>query len=401
MLRRNTIPELVRLISSSLLLQRSKSSVSQYGFIYNGKIIKVRVSSHPANGEKLDNPNADDVISIVIYKDGEHRGEYGNYTEIIYNPRFFNMDQLLIDVLEGFWHLLTKGNYLDVTGKSQKNIYVNGVLQESNTDLKTTFDKQGTNRPAFTESGSIPDPKIENNPETKKHNAMRPHKKISYINYKGNYDRNTVENSKRQLHYPSVTSACIRGLSNAMPVTMQHYYDKEKGLTGEAGRWNDSDIEEFSAVLGLDIERIKAAIASGLYDTVVLPEKGFSKSAISAVSKERTPILYAQYIKEMKGLNEFIKSWNESAVETILPVSALADPAKFYDVFRTYANSRSKEETRAIFEVIGDAEQQKAFIKAGAEDRGTMVIGKFDAFPDDFKEAVMALWQDNMNKNTV
>ena len=78
MLRRNTIPELVRLISSSLLLQRSKSSVSQYGFIYNGKIIKVRVSSHPANGEKLDNPNADDVISIVIYKDGEHRGEYGN-----------------------------------------------------------------------------------------------------------------------------------------------------------------------------------------------------------------------------------------------------------------------------------------------------------------------------------
>ena len=263
---------------------------------------------------------------------------------------------------------------------------------------------------------------------------MRPHKKISYINYKGVYDRKTVKNSKnslflfsdnanrdsgtgriptdsdyartfakdgRQLHYPLVSSACIRGLSNAMPITMQHYYDREKGLTGEKVRWNDSDIEEFSAVLDADIERIKAAIETSLYDTVVLPEGGFSNSSLSAISRERTPLLYAKYMKNMKGLNEFIKSWNESAVETILPVSALADPAKFYDVFRTYANSRSKEEKRAIFEVIGDAEQQKAFIKAGAEDRGTMVIGKFDSFPDDFKEAVMALWQDSMNNNTV
>jgi hypothetical protein len=43
-------------------------------------------------------------------------------------------------------------------------------------------------------------------------------------------------------HYPKVTSAVIRGLDNAYPITTQHYYNKfRKGISG---RWNDSDFDE-------------------------------------------------------------------------------------------------------------------------------------------------------------
>ena len=47
------------------------------------------------------------------------------------------------------------------------------------------------------------------------------------------------------LRYPSQTSAMLRGLDNARPISTQHWYDRASGKTRDAGRWNDSDFAEF------------------------------------------------------------------------------------------------------------------------------------------------------------
>jgi hypothetical protein len=49
--------------------------------------------------------------------------------------------------------------------------------------------------------------------------------------------------------FPNATAAIIRGMDNAMPVSTQHWYDPSTGRTRDAGRWNDSDIEDFKKVI--------------------------------------------------------------------------------------------------------------------------------------------------------
>ena len=89
-------------------------------------------------------------------------------------------------------------------------------------------------------------------------------------------------------HYPKVTSAVIRGLDNAYPITTQHYYNKfRKGIYG---RWNDSDFDEFKLVIDDDFnEIIKNA---NKVNRIVFPCGGFFETKISNISKERTPKIY-------------------------------------------------------------------------------------------------------------
>ena len=44
-------------------------------------------------------------------------------------------------------------------------------------------------------------------------------------------------------HFPTVTSAVIRGLDNARPISTQRWY--HSGAKGIYGRWTDNDIDEF------------------------------------------------------------------------------------------------------------------------------------------------------------
>lgn len=88
----------------------------------------------------------------------------------------------------------------------------------------------------------------------------------------------------RELHYPTVTSAVIRGLDNACPISTQRYY--HEGAKYEAGNWSDEDIEEFKSTIDFEIEYIKSKWQSGNYTRLILPEGGFFKEdSISNLSK--------------------------------------------------------------------------------------------------------------------
>lgn len=73
-IRRNSENELVRTISRYFNFQKSRSSNSYYqdyfeGDVeYNGKTVRIRISQHPANKDRMYGLSVDDIVSIVIYR---------------------------------------------------------------------------------------------------------------------------------------------------------------------------------------------------------------------------------------------------------------------------------------------------------------------------------------------
>ena len=89
-----------------------------------------------------------------------------------------------------------------------------------------------------------------------------------------------------------MTTALIRGLDNAYPITTQRWYNSQhKGITG---RWIDDDFDEFKKVIDDDFEEIYKHAKN--YKQIVFPIGGIFNSKISQLNKVRTPKLYA-YLK--------------------------------------------------------------------------------------------------------
>ena len=89
-------------------------------------------------------------------------------------------------------------------------------------------------------------------------------------------------------HYPKVTSALIRGLDNAYPITTQRWYNSEhKGIYG---RWKDRNLETFKRVIDDDFDEIEKNM--GRYERIVFPVGGIFNSKIADISKSRVPELY-------------------------------------------------------------------------------------------------------------
>ena len=132
------------------------------------------------------------------------------------------------------------------------------------------------------------------------------------------------------LHYPEVTSAVVRGVDNAFPVSTQRWY--HEGAKGEAGRWNDEDIDEFRRVVGAEFDIIRtemvnralASYRSGPLE-VVLPENGLTGGRISAITEKRTPELYA-YLEMQEGSLQFVADlYNRLYCEAFSDKAALID----------------------------------------------------------------------------
>lgn len=99
-------------------------------------------------------------------------------------------------------------------------------------------------------------------------------------------------------HYPSMTTALIRGLDNAYPITTQHWYNSQR--KGISGRWTDDDLEEFKKVIDDDFETIYNDCKN--FKRIVFPMGGIFNSKISAINKVRTPKLYSYLMDKCKTL---------------------------------------------------------------------------------------------------
>lgn len=127
----NSPNDAVRELGKALKLEKSKSSMSYYGDFYegifyaDGKTLKLRVSTHPANGARIGNDNADDKISIVIHKDGEHvsTGEHNGYTEYVYEPSEISPNDAAMSILKSVKTLLEEGEFIDESNKAHGQNY--------------------------------------------------------------------------------------------------------------------------------------------------------------------------------------------------------------------------------------------------------------------------------------
>lgn len=113
------------------------------------------------------------------------------------------------------------------------------------------------------------------------------------------------------------TTAVIRGLDNAYPIsTMKRFY-KKAGLSIEQSRWTDADFNEFKKVIDDEINTIKEALYSGKYKYIVFPINGVTGGKISQITKERTPKLYAYLNEAIKGLKGSVNN----KLDTVPPIT--------------------------------------------------------------------------------
>ena len=149
---------------------------------------------------------------------------------------------------------------------------------------------------------------VERSTEPYTRKLVRENKNLMYI-FTDNTDRDSgksvIPNSSwysqkygEGKHYPSMTTALIRGLDNAYPITTQHWYNAQhKGITG---RWKDDDFEEFKKVIDDDFENIYQNCKK--YEKIMFPIGGIFNSKISQLNKVRTPKLYSYLMEKCKAL---------------------------------------------------------------------------------------------------
>ena len=108
--------------------------------------------------------------------------------------------------------------------------------------------------------------------------------------------------------FPNATSAIIRGMDNAMPVSTQHWYDPSTGRTRDAGRWNDSDIDDFKKVIDAEFQTIKDEWDTGKYRKIYLPSTGLSNGKISQITEARTPVLFKYLYDKTVDLAKYVST---------------------------------------------------------------------------------------------
>lgn len=108
--------------------------------------------------------------------------------------------------------------------------------------------------------------------------------------------------------FPNATAAIIRGMDNAMPVSTQHWYDPSTGRTRDAGRWNDSDIEDFKKIIDAEFQAIKDEWDTGKYRKIYLPSTGLSNGKISQITETRTPVLFKYLYDKTADLAKYVST---------------------------------------------------------------------------------------------
>ena len=108
--------------------------------------------------------------------------------------------------------------------------------------------------------------------------------------------------------FPNTTAAIIRGMDNAMPVSTQHWYDPTTGRTRDAGRWNDSDIDDFKKIIDVEFQAIKDEWDTGKYRKIYLPSTGLSNGKISQITEARTPVLFKYLYDKTADLAKYVST---------------------------------------------------------------------------------------------
>jgi SAM-dependent methyltransferase len=126
-----TPQQAVRALGKGLKLRKSASSLSYYGDLYEGDFdvnnthLRLRLSTHPANGAKFGNVDAEHKVSVVILKNGKHqdRGPHNGFEEYVYDPNRVSLEDAANAILNGVAKLLETGEYGNESSLAEKKEY--------------------------------------------------------------------------------------------------------------------------------------------------------------------------------------------------------------------------------------------------------------------------------------
>lgn len=169
--------------------------------------------------------------------------------------------------------------------------------------------------------------------------------------------------------FPSATAAIIRGMDNAMPVSTQHWYDPSTGRTRDAGRWNDSDIDDFKKIIDAEFQAIKDEWDTGKYRKIYLPSTGLSNGKISQITEARTPVLFKYLYDKTVDLAKYVSTEHKSTHNDYSDSfqNTYSDNVVVKDVAKPWKSDSSKQnktrriylkgkESKGYFEVVKDLE---------------------------------------------
>lgn len=169
--------------------------------------------------------------------------------------------------------------------------------------------------------------------------------------------------------FPNATAAIIRGMDNAMPVSTQHWYDPSTGRTRDAGRWNDSDIDDFKKVIDAEFQAIKDEWDTGKYRKIYLPSTGLSNGKISQITEVRTPVLFKYLYDKTVDLAKYVSIEHKSTHNDYSDYfqNTYSDNVVVKDVDKPWKSDSSKQnktrriylkgkESKGYFEVVKDLE---------------------------------------------
>lgn len=169
--------------------------------------------------------------------------------------------------------------------------------------------------------------------------------------------------------FPNTTAAIIRGMDNAMPVSTQHWYDPTTGRTRDAGRWNDSDIDDFKKIIDAEFQAIKDEWDTGKYRKIYLPSTGLSNGKISQITEARTPVLFKYLYDKTVDLAKYVSIEHKSTHNDYSDSfqNTYSDNVVVKDVAKPWKSDSSKQnktrriylkgkESKGYFEVVKDLE---------------------------------------------
>ena len=150
------------------------------------------------------------------------------------------------------------------------------------------------------------------------------------------------------------TSAVIRGLPNAAPIsTMKWFYKVHEGETVESSRWTNDDFEEFKTVIDDEIEDIKRLWREGNFKGIKLPKGGVMSKIgvgkdrrIAQLNIRRVPKLYEYLSRKMAELAEYVN--DSSTVEKFEENLGTINEENWHKVDAVFTSSKKRKRITLI-----------------------------------------------------
>ncbi len=150
------------------------------------------------------------------------------------------------------------------------------------------------------------------------------------------------------------TSAVIRGLPNAAPIsTMKWFYKVHEGETIESSRWTDDDFDEFKTVIDDEIEDIKRLWREGNFKGIKLPKGGVmtkigvgADKRIAQLNIRRVPRLYEYLSRKMAELADYVN--DSSTVEKFEDNLGTINEENWHKVDAVFTSSKKRKRITLI-----------------------------------------------------